>query len=133
MGDKFDQREQPILGSRVRVEKQYTATGPVYVPVESEIQAPQEVVHETKRIVRRHILTADGRTGVEETEEHSVEYAPARDVGGRGGGINGFAAGVVAFIVVCLAFSAMGGSDQSPVLVPLYWVAFAALWAWLAR
>ncbi|HST60517.1 MAG TPA: hypothetical protein VLK84_17585 [Longimicrobium sp.] len=133
MGEKFDQREAPILGSRVRVEKQYTPSGPVYVPVESELQAPQEIVRETKRVIRRHILSPDGRTGVEETEEVDVEYAPAREQGGRVRGMNGFAAGFTAFIVVCLAFSAMGGSDQSPALIPMYWIGFAALWAWLAR
>jgi hypothetical protein len=130
MGEQFDQREKPILGSRVRVEKQYTASGPIYVPVESEIQAPQEIVRETKRVIRRHVLTDDGRQGIEEREEHSVEYGPAHPQQRSAGGC---ATGFTAFVVTCIAFTALGGSDQSMAAIPLYWAGFFGLWWWLAR
>lgn len=130
MGERYDQREAPILGQRTRVEKQYTATGPIYVPVESDIEQPQEIRRETKRRIRRHVLTDDGRQGIEETEEHDVEYGPAHPQQRVAGGC---ATGFTAFIIICLVFTALGGSDQSMATIPLYWLGFAGLWWWLAR
>jgi hypothetical protein len=129
----YHERQQPLLGPRTPVQRFYTPEGPVYVPVASELQACQPIRRETMRVIRRTVQTADGRTGIEVTEEHDVIYGPPRAHASREhDAIRTGLAGVVAFLIVCLGFSMLGGGDQSPALIPLYWVAFVALWWALA-
>jgi hypothetical protein len=101
----------------------------VYVPIASEVQACQPIRRETMRVIRRHVQTADGRSGIEVTEEHDIMYAPPRPHARREhDAVRTGLAGVVAFLTVCIVFTAFGGGEQSAALIPVYWGAWGTLW-----
>jgi hypothetical protein len=132
MSEMYHERRQP-LSPRTPVERVYTANGPVYVPITSDVQPCQPIRRETMRVIRRQVLTADGRAGIEVVEEHDVVYGPPRVQEGREPDlVRTCLAGIVAFLVVCVAFTAFGGGAQSMALIPAYWGAVAALWWALA-
>jgi hypothetical protein len=114
--------QQPLVGSR-------TPLARVYVPTATEIKSYQPVRRERTRITRRHIQLADGREGLEITEERDVTYAPPLAHGQRKADpVRGGLAGIVAFLTICIVFTGLGGGDQSLALIPIYWGAFGALW-----
>lgn len=128
----YDHRDHPLIGARTPVVRVYTPHGAVYVPTTSEITQPQPIERETRRSISRRILTADGRQGIETTEEHDVVYGapiPAQAPGRRNPVI---LAGIVAFILVSIAYTMLAGAEPSPAALPLYWIAFVCSWIWLA-
>jgi hypothetical protein len=125
----YHERRQPLIGPRTPVERVVTATRLLYVPVESELQACQPIRRETMRVTRRHLRTADGREGLEVTEEHDVVYGPPRsNVRRDPDAVRIGLAGIVAFLIICIAFTMFGGGEQSMALIPVYWTAFGTLW-----
>lgn len=113
MHEIYDQRQRPILPGAA--------------------EAPREIRRETRRLIRRRIWDADGREGLEEREEHAVEYARSRPAGAARRAVGVASAGFAAFILTCLIFAFMGGGDQTPALLPVYWGGFFGLWWWIAR
>lgn len=129
MGDLFYERQPPLIGPRTPVQRVYTAQGPVYVPIASELQEAQPIRRETKRVIRRQVETSDGRAGVEITEEHDVVYGPARPQAQREHDVVRIGlAGVVSVIAISIVFTMLGGASQSYATAPLYWVGVLALW-----
>ena len=134
MGDVFDQRRQAPEGSRVRAMRVSTPSGPIFVPIEDELHAPQGVTEETRRTIRRKILDPCGREGLEFVEEHHIVYAPPQPTAVRreDDAVRHALAAFASFIIVAVTFTAAGGGDQSFAWAPVYWIAFFLLWAWLA-
>lgn len=127
MPDIHSQRQQPVVG--IPVQRFYTADGPVYVPADSEIRTSQPIRRETVRVTRRRVETLDGRAGFEIIEEHDVVYGtPRACVPSTPDPTRVGLAGFTAFVVICLAFTALGGGEQSPGMIPVWWGAFAGLW-----
>lgn len=133
MSEIYHERRQPLVGPRTPVERVYTATGPVYVPVASELQECQPIRRETMRVTRRNVRMPDGREGIEITEEHDVMYGPPRPrTRGESDAVRIGLAGIVSFLIVCIVFSMFGGGNQSALLLPAYWGGFIALWGALS-
>lgn len=125
------QIQQSRIGSRAPATVVYTPTGEVYLHAEAELPA-QPIARETRRTTQRRVWTADGRAGLEITDEHDVVYAPPLDQRRPRSDVKRTVlAGVVAFIATSLAFTMLGGGEQGPALIPFYWIAFGALWWWL--
>lgn len=126
MTEIHTQRQQSMVGTPVQ--RFYTMDGPVYVPA-GEFPASQPIRRETVRVTRRRVETLDGHAGVEIIEEHDVVYgAPRGCVPRTSDPIRSGLAGFAAFVVVCLVFTALGGGEQGPGMIPVWWGAFAGLW-----